>query len=158
MKIEEAIVLKARVRDLYEEYGACLDAQEFNRWPDFFTENCVYQVQSAENYEQGLLHADIYCDGRGMVLDRVSATGVLVYEPRRQRRFFSNLLIHESGDVIRSSAAFMLTEAMIDRDPILALTGRYIDEIVSENGKLVFRQRLCIYDNYRIVQNLIFPL
>lgn len=156
--MEKELVLKARIRDLYEEYCACLDEQSFERWPEFFTEDCVYKVQSAENYEQGLPHATIYCDNRGMLLDRVSATDVLVYEPRRQRRFLSNLRIQEAGEVIRSSASVMLTEAMIDRDPVLALTGRYIDEIVTANGQLRFRQRLCIYDNYRIFQNLIFPL
>ena len=155
---ERDLVLRQRLRHLYVDYAACLDAGEFELWPDFFTEDGCYRVQSAENYEQSLLHAAIYCEGKGMIRDRVSATRVMVYEKRRQRRFVTNLRVLERGGTIRATANLMLTEAMIDRDPVLALTGRYIDEIVEEGGKLLLRDRLCVYDNYRVVQNLMFPL
>lgn len=147
-----------RVQQLYDRYSACLDAGNFELWPEFFTDDARYRIQSAETHERGLLHAPIYCDGKGMLLDRVSATKVMVYEPRRQRRFVSGLQVTQHGSAIRSRSNFMLTEAMIDRDPVLAMTGSYIDEIVSDDGVLRFRDRLCVYDNYRIVQNLIFPV
>jgi hypothetical protein len=48
---------------------------------------------------------------------------------------------------------------MLDRDPILALTGRYIDAIEHRGqGDYRIQDRLCVYDNHRIVQNLIFPI
>lgn len=147
-----------RVERLYDRYSACLDAGRFDEWPDFFTDDARYRVQSLENHERGLPHAPIYCDGKGMLRDRVSATRVMVYEPRRQRRFVSGLQVEQHGTTIRATAKFMLTETMIDRDPVLALTGCYTDEIVSEGGLLRFRDRLCLYDNYRIIQNLIFPI
>lgn len=164
MAIEEGAAITAlealelRIRAVCEAYCACLDDADFEKWPTFFTEDCIYRVQSAENHARGLEHAPIYCDGIGMVRDRVSATKVMQYEPRRQRRFVSNLRILGVGEYIRSSMSFMLTEAMLDRDPVLAMTGQYLDEfVVTENG-LKLRSRVCLYDNYRIVQNLIFPL
>lgn len=148
------------LRSFYEAYAACLDDQDFDRWPDFFTDAAIYRVQSFENHERGLPHAAIYCEGRGMLLDRVSATGVLVYEARRQRRMIYNLLVKSDAEgVIHSQASFTLIEHMLDRDPILALTGRYIDVIErGEEGGYLIRDRLCVYDNHRIVQNLIFPI
>lgn len=158
-EVLNAMTLQYRLQRLYDDYSACLDAGEFDRWPDFFTDDCRYRVQSAENAEAGLPHAAIYCDGKGMLRDRVSATRVMVYERRRQRRFISGLkVIGEEAGVIRSTAIVLLTEAMIDRDPVLAMTGYFADEIVTIGEQLRFRDRLCVYDNYRIVQNLMFPV
>lgn len=152
--------LLVTLRGFYEAYAACLDDQDFDRWPDFFTDTAIYRVQSFENHARGLPHAAIYCEGRGMLLDRVSATGVLVYEERRQRRMIFNLLVKSDvGDVIHSQASFTLIEHMLDRDPVLALTGRYIDTIERRGtGEFRIQDRLCVYDNHRIVQNLIFPV
>ena len=154
----EHMQLKAAVRDLYEDYCATLDDGDLQAWPDFFTDDCLYRVQSAENHDLGLAHAPIYCRGKGMLLDRVSASGVMVYEARRQRRFVTNVRISATEPLIRASASFLLTEAMLDRDPVLAMTGRYIDAIRIEDGRLKLHDRLCVYDNYRIIQNLIHPL
>jgi hypothetical protein len=52
----------------------------------------------------------------------------------------------------------MLTEAMLDRDPVLAMTGQVIDRFRLEGETLRLEDRLCVYDNYRIVQNLIIPV
>jgi 3-phenylpropionate/cinnamic acid dioxygenase small subunit len=95
-----------------------------------------------------------------MLLDRVSATSVLVYEERRQRRMVYNLRVTSDLDgVIHSQASFTLVEHMIDRDPILALAGRYIDVVKHKGGDgYRIQDRLCVYDNYRIVQNLMFPI
>ena len=43
------------------------------RWPEFFTEACVYKVIPRENVEQGLPVALIYCESRDMLVDRVVA-------------------------------------------------------------------------------------
>ncbi|MBV1688860.1 nuclear transport factor 2 family protein [Novosphingobium sp. G106] len=150
--------LKVLVRDLYESYCATLDDGDLNGWPDYFTEDCNYRVQSSENFDLGLPHAPIFCRGKGMLRDRVSASGVMVYEKRRQRRFVTNVRISEYEPVIRASASFLLTECMLDRDPVLAMTGRYIDTLRKDNGRLLLQDRLCVYDNYRIVQNLIYPI
>lgn len=154
----QRLALLNELREFYEDYAACLDDAEFDRWPEFFTENARYRVQSAENYERGLLHAPMYCEGKGMLRDRVSATRVLVYEPRRQRRAVFNVRLLSETDVIRSQASFMLIEQMLDRDPVLALTGRYVDEIVRNGESFLLRDRTVVYDNYRILQNLMFPV
>jgi len=155
---EALVLLEQQIRRLNDHYCGCLDDRDFDRWPDFFVDDCLYLVQSHENHTRGLPHADIYCAGKGMLRDRVSATGVMVYEARQQRRFTSALRVLDTGPNPRAVTNFMLTEAMIDRDPVLALTGRFDDEFAWVDGRLLLRRRICVYDNYRIVQNLIFPV
>ena len=155
----EARRLRALVRDFHEDYAATLDAGELDAWPNFFAEDGRYRVMSAETHEQGLLHAPIYCDGRGMLLDRIAATRVMVYEPRRQRRQFFNVQVDGlDGERLHARASFILTEAMLDRDPVLAMTGVVIDRLRLTGESLILEDRLCVYDNYRILQNLIFPV
>ena len=69
----EQAALRARLRDFNDDYAACLDAVELERWPDFFVEDCRYRVLSRENHDAGLPLSLIYCDGRNMLKDRVTA-------------------------------------------------------------------------------------
>jgi hypothetical protein len=65
--------LRARLADLYCAYSDALDEGELERWPDFFTEDCLYKVMPRENFEQGLPIALIYCESRNMLADRIVA-------------------------------------------------------------------------------------
>lgn len=147
-----------RVRAFHDAYNARLDAGDLDGWVDLFTDNAFYRVQSAENAEAGLPHGDIWCEGRGMLEDRVSGIRVMVYERRRQRRFVSGVRLIESGERIRATSNFMLVESMIDRDPIVALVGSSQDTFVERDGRLLLSERLCVYDNYRVYQNIIMPV
>ncbi len=151
--------LRARLRDFHDDYAATLDRGDLEAWPDFFTDEARYRVMSAETHAQGLSHAPIYCEGRGMLLDRVAGTRVMVLEPRQQRRCFFNVQVERiEGEYALARASFMLTEALIDRDPVLAMTGVVIDRFRVSDDTLLIEDRLCVYDNYRIVYNLAFPI
>jgi hypothetical protein len=69
----EAIVRRWELEQLFTDYVHCLDADELERWPDFFTEDCFYRITSAENYDAGLPLGLIYATSRDMLKDRVSA-------------------------------------------------------------------------------------
>jgi salicylate 5-hydroxylase small subunit len=34
---------------LYADYAAAVDAKEWDKWVDFFTENCEYKIQPRDN-------------------------------------------------------------------------------------------------------------
>ena len=57
----EAVVRRLELEQLYTDYVHCLDTDQLEHWPDFFTEDCFYRVTSAENFEAGmplgLIHA-----------------------------------------------------------------------------------------------------
>ena len=84
------VVRRLELEELYTDYVHCLDADELERWPDFFTEDCFYRITSAENYEAGMPLGLIHATSRNMLKDRVSALREAnIYEPQRYRHLVS---------------------------------------------------------------------
>lgn len=153
-------ISRAELRDLYEDYAACLDAEALTDFPSFFTEDAKYQVISRENHDDGLEHAPIFCLGRAMIEDRVTAlTEAALYQPRSLRHFISGVRIAGEADgETRAEANFLIIESLIEQDPQILMVGRYLDRVVREGGALRFRERTCVYDNYRIRTTLVIPV
>jgi len=42
---------------LYHGYASALDAREYDRWPEFFTDDCRYYIQPRDNREEILAEA-----------------------------------------------------------------------------------------------------
>lgn len=156
----DVLALEGQIRRLYEEVADFLDQDNVERFPDYFVEDCVYQVVSRENYNEGLPQAAIYCDGIAMVRDRVVALReTQVYVPRVWRHFISGVRVTAlEGDEIHARANFMITEAMSDEDPTLFLVGQYLDILVRDGAELKFKQRLAVFDNHHVTRSLIVPV
>jgi len=156
----EEFALTQRIVRLYEDYADTLDRQDLAGWAKYFVEDCKYRVISRENHDQGLAHATIYCDGIGMVRDRANATReVTVFEPRNLRHFLHRVRVDGAADgVIQSSASFLVIESVSDMEPYVHTVGRYLDTLVETPDGLRFKERWCVYDNYRIFNSLIFPV
>ena len=77
-----------RARDFYDEYYAVLYDGELERWPDLFTEDCLYRVIPRENYERGYTLCTMQAESRGMLQDRVTGLRrAQIFAPRYYRRF-----------------------------------------------------------------------
>lgn len=154
------IDLRAELRDLYDDYASALDEMDLATWSGFFTDDCTYRVISFENHSAGLPLALIECSGIGMVRDRVAAIReTAVYEPRQLRHFVSGVRVDDvGGEVVAARANFLVTECLADREPQIALVGRYLDRLARVGGVLKFRERLCVVDNYRIRTSLVMPV
>lgn len=152
--------VRALLRDLYDDYAVCLDEMDLKSWPDFFEEDADYRVISRENHEQGLALAALSCSGRAMLLDRVAALeATTVYEPRSIRHLVSCVTLESlEEDSCRARANFALYESLSDREPHLLMVGRYLDVVSLAGDAPRFRQRWCVYDNYRIRTSLIIPV
>ena len=152
-------ISRADLRDFYEDYAACLDAEALAEFPSFFTEDAKYQVISRENHDDGLEHAPMFCLGRAMIEDRVMATvEAALYQPRSLRHFISGVrILGEAEGEVRARANFLIIESLIEQEPQILMVGRYLDRIVREDGQLKFRERTCVYDNYRIRTTLVIP-
>lgn len=153
-------VTRADVQELFDDYVACLDAEALRDFPTFFTQDALYRVISRENYDDGLEHAPIYCFGRAMIEDRVNATiEAALYQPRSLRHFVSGIRITErSNGELRVESNFLIIESLVEQEPQILMVGRYLDRIVSVDGALRFRERSCVYDNYRIRTTLVIPV
>jgi salicylate 5-hydroxylase small subunit len=152
--------LRMRLADLYCAYGDALDEGELERWPDFFTAECVYRVIPRENFEHGLPIALIYCESRGMLVDRVVALReTALYVPRLIRHFVSNIRLRAvEAYGLRLTASFALYQTMLDQPSELFLCGAYHDRVVDDDGSLRFAERICVYDSTTVPTSLVYPV
>ena len=82
--------LMRRVERLIAAYIGCIDQDDLERWPTFFTEDGLYRITTRENYERGMPASFFYCSGRGMLHDRVLALRrANIYEPHYYRHLVS---------------------------------------------------------------------
>lgn len=152
--------LRQELRDLYEDVAALLDDDRLEELPDHFIDECVYKVISKENFDEKLPHATVFCDGIGMLRDRIMALReTQVYEPRALRHFISGVRVTSVADgTIHVEANFMITESMTDAEPTLLMVGRYVDQLVRQDGRLLFKERQAVFDNYRVYRSIVAPV
>jgi anthranilate 1,2-dioxygenase small subunit len=156
----EAVVRRLELEHLYTDYVHCLDADELERWPDFFTEDCFYRVTSAENYEAGMPLGLIHATSRNMLKDRVSALREAnIYEPQSYRHLVSSIKIVEERPVaLDLMANFMVVRTMQEGDMTLFAAGRYLDQVtLTENG-WKFARKNVVLDSRQIDTLLAIPL
>jgi 3-phenylpropionate/cinnamic acid dioxygenase small subunit len=142
-------------------YVHALDDGEIDRWPDFFTEDCLYRVLPRENYDNDLPLAVWYCRGRGMLRDRIKAIHeTQLFEPRALRHVTGNALIQAcADDVVQVVTNYVVYESMADKPTTVFNVGRYIDRVVVDaDGELRFAEKLCVFDTAVIPTSLIYPI
>ena len=156
--------LRSAVEDLIHAYVQCIDDDRLEEWPDFFTEDCLYQIMPRENADQGLPIAVMYCDSRGMLQDRVVAhRKANLFAPHLYRHLVSALRVtdQDKGMVTARSNYAVFRTAL---DPInygtteVYSVGEYRDKIVFVDGVAKFQERIVIVDTSRIQSLLVTPL
>jgi salicylate 5-hydroxylase small subunit len=158
--LDASIELRLRLADLYAAYDDALDEREWERWPEFFTENAVYKILPRENFDQGLPAAMVYCESRAMLVDRVVALReALVFAPRLIRRVAGAPCLREIGpDGMRLGSSFALFQTMLNEPSTVFLCGRIYDRVVEDAGGLRFAERIVVTDATNVPLSLIFPI
>jgi len=156
----EAVIRRLELEQLYTDYVHCLDTDELEHWPEFFTEECFYRVTSAENYEVGMPLGLIHATSRNMLKDRVSALREAnIYEPQRYRHLVSSIkVVEEHGAALDLVANFMVVRTMQDGDMTLFGVGRYVDQVRSTDGVWKFARKTVVLDSRQIDTLLAIPL
>jgi 3-phenylpropionate/cinnamic acid dioxygenase small subunit len=166
------VAQRLELEGLYTEYGAALDADRLEDWPEFFTEECHYRVTSAENYEAGLPLGLIYASSKAMLRDRVSALREAnIYEPQRYRHLISGIRIGhpaspqlpgqggaERRDMLDLEANFLVVRTMQDGGMILFAAGRYVDRVLRTDAAWKFASKIVVLDSRQIDTLLAIPL
>jgi len=152
--------LRYEVEELYYEYVECLDDEEFERWPELFVEDCLYKIIPRENFERDLPIALMRCESKGMLKDRVTTVReTSVYAPRALRHLLSNIRIKGSDNGrLRVQANYAVLETLADEETRVFNTGKYIDLVVREGGRLKFKEKLCVFDSLLVPGSLIYPI
>ncbi len=156
----EAVIRRLEIEQLYTDYVHCLDADELERWPGFFTEDCFYRVTSAENYDAGLPLGLIYATSRNMLKDRVSALREAnIYEPQCYRHLVSSIRIAgEAAGTLDLEANFLVVRTMQDGDMTIFAAGRYVDRVVRCDAAWKFVRKQVVLDSRQIDTLLAIPI
>jgi anthranilate 1,2-dioxygenase small subunit len=154
------IELRLELEALYADYVHCLDADQLEEWPEFFTEDCTYRITSAENYEAGLPLGIIRATSKNMLKDRVAALRQAnVYEPQRYRHLVSALRVTgETGGDVALEANFLVVRTVQDAEMTLFAAGRYVDRLRRVDGSWKFREKTAVLDSRQIDTLLAIPI
>lgn len=152
--------MRLAVNDLYAEYVECVDNCRYEAWPEFFTESCRYRIVSRENYEAGLPMSALSLEGKAMLKDRVyGVTQTIFHAPYYQRHVVGHPRItDEKEGVLTAQANYIVVRTRHDAFSEVFNAGRYLDSIVTEGGRLKFRQRICIFDSVLVPNSIIYPI
>ena len=155
-----AVVCRLEIEQLYADYAHCLDSDQLEEWPEFFTEDCAYRVTSAENFEAGLPLGIIYATSKNMLVDRVMALRKAnIYEPQRYRHLIAGVRIEgHQAEALDVAANFMVVRTMQDGAMTLFAAGRYLDRIVRREAGWKFARKDVVLDSRRIDTLLAIPL
>ncbi len=152
--------LRPELEELYGAYGACLDEERFEEWPEFFSDDCVYKIVPRDNFERGLPLATWFCDSKGALLDRVAAIRkTMVYAPRYVRRFVTGIrILGWEGATLAVRANYLALETLLDEPTRVFNCGQYRDRLEVAGDRLRFKEKLCIFDSLLVPNSLIYPL
>ncbi len=148
------------LQQLYADYALALDAGQWDRWPDFFTDPCVYKLQSRENHERGFPLATLSLTSRGMLLDRIyGISQTIFHDPYYQRHVVGAAVVRKvEGDRIYSQANYAVFRTKYDKESTVFNVGRYIDIVERTASGLKFAERLCVFDSEMIPNSIIYPI
>ena len=153
-------LVRQQVEDLLTDYTHALDDFELDRWPDFFTEDGIYQIIPRESYDQNLPLGILFCDGRGMMVDRILALRTAnIFEPHTNSHITGRPKLSQSDDgTINARSNFNITRTMQDGRMEIYATGKYVDVITFVGGKPLFKDRRVVLESRRVDILLVYPL
>jgi len=152
--------LRSRLADLYAAYDDALGEGDYERWPEFFTETCLYKIIPRESYELGLPLGLMQAESRAMLVDRVAALRkTTLFAPRLVRRLVSSIVLRAAAsNGMRLTASFALFQTMLNEPSQVFLCGRLYDRVVDDGGTLRFAERICVTDATLVPTSLVFPI
>jgi anthranilate 1,2-dioxygenase small subunit len=156
----DARQLRYEIEELYYDYVECLDAGELEKWPQLFTDDCLYRIIPRDNYDRGLPLSLMLCESKGMLIDRVEALRrSSVYAPRALLHLVSNVRVKGvEGEEIRVQANYAVLQTLSEEETRIHNAGKYLDRVVRRQGRLLFREKLCVFDSVLVPGSLIYPV
>jgi salicylate 5-hydroxylase small subunit len=145
---------------LNADYASAVDSADWDRWVDFFTEDCQYKVQPRENHERGFPLSTLALLSRGMLKDRVyGIKETLFHDPYYQRHVVGlPRILRREGDVIEAETNYAVFRTKLSQETTVFNVGRYLDRVRITPDGMKFESRTCVYDTEMIPNSLIYPI
>jgi anthranilate 1,2-dioxygenase small subunit len=158
--------LRLEIEEFHTEYCNVLDGGKLDRWVEFFAEDALYRITARENADAGLRVGLVYAEGRGMIRDRAFAIlHTQMFAPRYMQHFTSNVRIvavegpgSNEGSLIKAQSNYLLLQTLVDGPTTIHQSGRYYDTFVRQGGRLLIKERQCVYDTVLIANDLVYPV
>lgn len=152
--------LRIRIEDFLIDYVHAIDDGELKRWSSFFTEDGVYQIIPRESFDANLPLGVLYCEGRGMMDDRVLALETAnIFEPHTYSHIVGRprLTLYDDGTV-GARANFNVTRTMQDGRMEVFAVGKYVDRIATVDGAPLLADRRVVLESHCVDILLVYPL
>jgi len=156
-------LLRLDIEAFNADYCHVLDDGDLQDWPEFFTEDALYNITARENFDADLPVGLVYCEGKGMLRDRAFAiANTAMFAPRYLRHYVTNVrivAIHPDG-AIEATANYILLETLHDNpQPTIHQAGSYRDIFLRQaDGRLLLRKRICVYETLIVPNALVLPV
>ena len=141
--------------------ASMLDNDRLEQWPDFFQEQCLYKVTTADNFAKGYQAGIIYADTRAMLIDRVAALRTAnIYERQRYRHILGMPLIETATDgSIAAETSFLVVRTMREGQMDVFVVGVYRDRLRRDaTGAWRYAERIVVCDSQRFDTLVAIPL
>lgn len=148
------------LNQLYADYAGVISNGQWELWPEFFTDDCIYRIQPRENHERGFPLATLSFESKGMLKDRVyGIRETLFHDPYYQRNVTGAPVVRKSeGHRFECEANYAVFRTKLSELSTVFNVGRYIDVVERTGQGLKFASRLVVYDSEMIPNSIIYPL
>ena len=149
-----------QVLALYADYVSVIDSNQWDKWPEFFTDECTYKIQPRENFDRGFPLATLAFESKGMLKDRVYGIAETIFhDPYYQRHVIgAPRLVRVETDRIDTEVNYAVFRTKPDELPTVFNVGRYLDTIRRTPIGLKFESKVCVFDSEMIANSIIYPL
>ncbi len=151
--------LHLKVTDFYAQYAESICDGDIEKWPEFFTEKCLYRIIPRTNYDRKLRIGPMFAESKGALKDRVVAIKeTLVYSARSITHIVGGVrIVSADGDSLKTRSMLAIYQTLVDGTTNVQLVGRTFDSIDVSNGTLKFSERIVVFDSELIAGALVFP-
>lgn len=160
MSFAENLTLRHEMLALQDAYVATLDTDALEVWPDFFVDDCLYEIIPKENEDAGFPAPIIHCDNKRMLRDRVvSLRHANIFQPQIYRHFVSGLKCRaDSPTQVTMQCNYLVINTSQLGQSVVYQTGRYHDLVVATKEGWRFKSKRVIYDTSRVQTLLAIPI
>jgi anthranilate 1,2-dioxygenase small subunit len=159
-ELELPAIFSESIDRLMVRYCSAIDNGEFEVWPTLFTADAAYRITTRTDFDAGRDSGVLYCDNREMLEDRVTAIrGVNVYEPHVYRHVLGPTEVTTaSGLDVWCETSYIVIRTDVDGDMSIFSAGRYVDRLVFEGDRALFRSRVVVADSARFDTLVALPI
>lgn len=160
MSPQRAAELRAEIDSFHVEYCASLDANDVERWPNFFSKDATYRITSRQNALLNMPVGLVYCEGLDMITDRALAVAhSQMFAPRHMLHVLGiTRVLDETDHTISSQTPFILMQTLVEGPSTVHLAGVYHDRFVREGERLLITSREVVHDTEILDTALAYPV